>query len=154
MKTKQQIKKWLLKNCVDKDGDLFLDGLDFSDFDGDVYIGKMKVKKNLFQDKQRVYGCLMQSDQIVSEELSQDHQEVTHNLYQDHQKVGESLYQNKQKVKKDLHQDKQKVEGTIIQDNIANDEIDKQINTLKKIISALEEQKNKEGEKNENKRRD
>lgn len=37
MKTKEEIKRWLLRHCVDKDGDLDLSCLDFSDFGGDVY---------------------------------------------------------------------------------------------------------------------
>ncbi len=32
MKTKEQIKKWILENCVDSDGDINLSNLDFSDF--------------------------------------------------------------------------------------------------------------------------
>ena len=51
MKTKEQIKKWLLENCVSESGKLDLSGLDFSDFDETVDISKMKVKKNLLQNK-------------------------------------------------------------------------------------------------------
>lgn len=32
MKTREEIKKWILENCVDGDGDIDLRGLDFSDF--------------------------------------------------------------------------------------------------------------------------
>lgn len=44
MLSKEEIKKWLLENCVNEYGKLDLSGLDFSDFDGDVYIFGMKVK--------------------------------------------------------------------------------------------------------------
>ncbi|MEG2229962.1 MAG: hypothetical protein RRY22_04220, partial [Bacilli bacterium] len=55
---------------------LNLSELDFSDFDGDIYIRLMKVKHNLYQDGQEVQGSLFQ-----------DFQEVKGNLYQDNQKV-------------------------------------------------------------------
>lgn len=100
MKTKKEIKKWLLENCVDKDGDLDLSNLDFSDFDRNVFIAGMKVKKDLFQGFQRVNG----------------------NLIQHHQKVKGNLYQDCQKVNSNLHQEDQIVEGTIFQDNIENKE--------------------------------
>ena len=58
MKTKTEIREWLLDNAVDEDGDLDLNGLDFSDFEVDVYIGKMKVQGNLFQSGQEVQGTL------------------------------------------------------------------------------------------------
>lgn len=84
MKTEQEIKEWLLKNAVDDTGDLCLIGLDFSDFDGDIYINHMKVKRNLFQDFQ-----------IVKRNLYQSGQEVDKNLYQSRQKVGESFFNHK-----------------------------------------------------------
>lgn len=65
MLTKQEIKDWLLKNAVNDEGDLDLADLDFSDFDGDVLIYNMKVKKSL-----------QQSFQIVGENLYQDFQRV------------------------------------------------------------------------------
>ena len=61
MKTKEEIKKWLLENCIDSDGDLDLSGLDFSDFDGDIDMSYMVVKGNLYQDFQKVKGDLYQN---------------------------------------------------------------------------------------------
>lgn len=58
MKTKEEIRDWLLENAVDHDGDLMLENLDFSDFDGDVYIDCMKVKGDLTQSYQEVKGNL------------------------------------------------------------------------------------------------
>ena len=65
MKTKREIKSWLLENCVDKYGDLNLTGLDFRDFDGNVLISGMKVKGNLLQCNQEVLGILCQYGQEV-----------------------------------------------------------------------------------------
>lgn len=84
MKTIDEIKEWLLENAVDDEGDLYLIGLDFSDFDGNVYICNMKVKKNLFQNGQK-----------VGEDLHQDNQNVGENLSQDNQKVGKDFYNHK-----------------------------------------------------------
>ena len=78
--TKGNLKVILLDNFVDKEGDLDLIGLDFSDFDGDIYIGYMKVKGNLEQSYQKVKG----------------------NLYQDCQEVGGNLLQECQKVQGEL----------------------------------------------------
>lgn len=76
MKTKEEIKKWLLKNCVNEYGKLDLTGLDFSDFDGDVYTFGMTVKKNLDQGFQEVGGNLNQSGQKVKGNLDQGFQYV------------------------------------------------------------------------------
>ena len=85
MKTKEEIKKWLLENCVDEDGNLDLSGLDFSDFEGSAYIDNMKVKQNLHQDSQTVGGNLYQDCQTVERSLYQDRQQVRRNLYQSNQ---------------------------------------------------------------------
>ena len=58
MKTKEEIKNWLLENAVNEYGDLVLSGLDFGDFDGDVHISSMKVKGDLIQCHQEVKGNL------------------------------------------------------------------------------------------------
>lgn len=73
MKKIQEIRDWLLENAVDEEGDLYLIGLDFSEFDGDVYISSMKVKNDLFQNFQI----------------------VGRNLHQAHQNVGEDFYNHK-----------------------------------------------------------
>lgn len=86
MLSKKEIKKWLLKNCIDKDGNLDLSNLDFSDFDGNVNISHMKVKSNLYQGFQE-----------VEKDLFQRFQEVNGNLYQECQKVKGDLFQNGQK---------------------------------------------------------
>lgn len=65
MLSKQEIRDWLLKNAVNDEGNLDLADLDFSDFDGDVLIYNMKVKKSL-----------QQSFQNVGENLHQDFQRV------------------------------------------------------------------------------
>ena len=65
MLSKQEIRDWLLKNAVNDEGNLDLADLDFSDFDGDVLIYNMKVKKSL-----------QQSFQNVGENLHQDFQRI------------------------------------------------------------------------------
>lgn len=82
MKSKEEIKKWILKNCVNKLGNIDLTGLDFSDFDGSVFISNMIVKGSLCQRYQKVGG-----------KLSQELQEVDGDLFQHGQIVGGSLYQ-------------------------------------------------------------
>ena len=98
MLNKDEIKKWLLENCVNEVGNLDLSGLDFSDFDGNVFIEEMKVKKNLIQSSQEVGGFLLQDNQKVGKWLGQDHQEVAGNINQSHQKVGGFVDQDHQEV--------------------------------------------------------
>lgn len=102
MKSRKKIKKWLLKNCVNKYGDLDLSKLDFSDFDGDVDIGDMEVKNNLFQSDQKVGGSLNQCRQKVSDHLLQNLQTVRGTLMQNYQEVGEDLFQDNQKVRRKI----------------------------------------------------
>lgn len=77
----KETKEWLLRNRINQFGELDLTRLDFSDFDGDIYINNMKVKKNLFQDCQTVKGDLYQSYQNVKFDLSQHSQRVKGDLY-------------------------------------------------------------------------
>lgn len=77
----KETKEWLLKNRVNQYGELDLTQLDFSDFDGNIYINNMKVKRNLFQDNQTVKGDLYQSFQNVKWDLSQHSQQVNGDLY-------------------------------------------------------------------------
>lgn len=88
MKSIEEIRDWLLANAVNNEGDLYLVGLDLSNFDGDVFISKMKVKNDLYQNFQ-----------IVGKDLLQYCQDVGKSLYQDSQKVGEKFYNHK--LKKD-----------------------------------------------------
>lgn len=76
MKTKKEIRDWILENCVNEYGNIYLVELDFSDFDGDVYISGMKVKNELFQSYQEVGGKLCQRNQTVAGDLEQYGQTV------------------------------------------------------------------------------
>jgi len=69
VKSEKEIRDWLLENAVDDNGDLNLKNLDFSDFDGDVHIGGMKVKNTLYQYGQNVGGDLYQLYQKVKGDL-------------------------------------------------------------------------------------
>lgn len=75
MLSKGEIKKWLLENCVNEYGKLDLSGLDFSDFDGDIYTFGMTVKKNLDQGFQEIGGDLNQSHQKVEGHIYKDWEE-------------------------------------------------------------------------------
>ena len=98
MKTKQEIKRWLLEHCVDRYGNLDLSSLDFSDFEGNIFIGYMKVKNNLYQYYQMVGGSLFQSCQVVDGDLLQYGQKVQGNLNQSYQTAGRDLFQYSQSV--------------------------------------------------------
>lgn len=72
MKSREEIKKWLLENCIDEYGDIDLSNLDFSDFKGNIYIGGMKVNSNSSQDLQQVKDAILQDCQKKSKDLYQD----------------------------------------------------------------------------------
>ncbi|MEG2229963.1 MAG: hypothetical protein RRY22_04225 [Bacilli bacterium] len=86
-KSIEETQKWLLENRVNDYGEIDLNNLDFSDFNGNVCIEYMKVKRNLFQDLQEVQGFLFQSNQTVEKGLFQGLQKVQGELWQNHQKV-------------------------------------------------------------------
>lgn len=100
MKSKKELKEYLLKYYVDDEGYLDLSNLDFSDFNGDIFINNMKVKNNLFQDEQ----------------------EVGEDLYQGYQKVGDNLYQDMQKVNGNLLDNKNIVTGKYVTQTLKDDE--------------------------------
>ena len=114
-KTKQEIKEWLLNNCVNENGDLNLSELDFSDFDGYIDISRMKVKVDLYQNEQEVGRDLHQDKQKVKGTLWQFYQKVEGNLYQNTHEVEGNLWQYFQEVKGNLYQNAHKVEGELIQ---------------------------------------
>lgn len=94
MRTREEIRDWLLDNAVDEDGDLMLDYLDFSDFAGDVYIRCMKVQGDLYQNYHTVQGGLVQSNQEVQGSLFQGGQEVQGDLYHGNSKYGGELIED------------------------------------------------------------
>ena len=81
MKTKEEIRDWLLENAVDEYGYLDIQGLDFSDFEGDVDISFMKVKGNWFQESHKVKGDLYQETQEVQGNLHQGYHAVKGDYY-------------------------------------------------------------------------
>ena len=72
MKTKKEIVAWLLSNCVDEEGNLDLDGLDFQNFAGDVHISGIYCKGDIWQ-------CAHQNDGQI---------------YQSYHKNGSNIYQH------------------------------------------------------------
>ena len=99
MTSKEEIKQWLLENCANSAGNLDLIDLDFSDFDGDIFISGMKVKKDLHQDCQDVGGDLLQGCQIVKGNLHQRFNKVGKDLLQDYQEVEGKIEQYEQNAK-------------------------------------------------------
>lgn len=97
MKSKEYIKKWLLKNAVNENGHLDLSYLDFSDFDGDIFINHMKVKGDLWQNFQEVEGDICQGFQTTCGNLYQDCNNVRGDLYQIMQRVNGNFYNHKLK---------------------------------------------------------
>ena len=117
MKTNKELKKYLLENYVDEYGDLILSNLDFSDFEGDVYINNMKVKGRLFQNGQKVQSCLYQHEHEVRGDLQQYQHVVQGNLYQSGHKTEGSLSQSGQEVQGNLYQSNNEVQGNLRNDN-------------------------------------
>lgn len=72
MKSKTEIRDWILENCVEENGDVDLSFLDLRDAKGDIYISGMKVKNNLYQGDQKVEGDLFQDNQKVGVSLWED----------------------------------------------------------------------------------
>lgn len=117
MLNKEEIKQWLLENCVDEMGNLDLSGLDFSDFRGTVIIGSMKVGGNLMQGCQEASGVLWQSEQDVGATIFQENQKVGGYLFQDNQTAEKDIYQSYQKSGGSIYQASQKAEVVILQDS-------------------------------------
>lgn len=97
MKSKEEIKQWLLENCVDDNDNLCINDLDFSDFEGDVFLRGWKIKRSLYHCDQTVGGCLYQNYQIVGGSLYQGHQTVGGTLWQYAQQVEGAFYSQKPK---------------------------------------------------------
>ena len=95
MLSREEIKKWLLDNCVDYNGDLNLSDLDFNDFEGNIFINHWKVKNNMWFQKHKVDGDLWQGNQVVQGDLHQSWQEVQGDLYQFDKFVFGDLYSQK-----------------------------------------------------------
>ena len=70
-----------MENAVSKFGNLNISDLDFSDFEGDVFINRMKVKGNLFQKEQEVQGHLYQGYHEVQGDYTCKNVIVKGNIY-------------------------------------------------------------------------
>lgn len=104
MLSKEEIKQWILENCVDCNGNVNLSGLDFSNFDGNIYLNDMKVKNDLMMSCVTVGGDVYQCYYTVGESLWQSNHKVNGNINQEWQFVGGNLLQNNQKVKGEIIQ--------------------------------------------------
>ncbi len=108
----------LLSLFTDEDGDLYLSWLDFSDFEGNVWVSGFKVKRDLRLNDNMVKGNLWQNNCVVEGDLFQSYHEVKGNLYQWEHNVKGDLHQYNHTVGGDLNQGKQKVEGNYYATNI------------------------------------
>ena len=124
-KTIEEVRDYLLENRVDGDGDLNLMGLDFSDFDGDIYIRRMKVKRDLYQSEHEVQGNLHQGYHEVHGDLYQNSHEVQGNLSQGYHEVQGNLSQGYHEVHGNYYSKGIEVKGDI--------EFDEPVKLLKKI---------------------
>ena len=120
MKSKEEIKEWLLKNCIDEDGDLNISGLDFSDFNGNILRGSWKVKGDLFQRDNKVQGDLIQSTNKVQGDLIQSTNEVVGDLYQSYNEVVGDLYQIYNTVQGKTYNDFKKHYKVMVRDDEDN----------------------------------
>lgn len=109
--TINDLRDYMLEHFVDNNGNLDVCGLDFSDFNGDVYLSGMKVGRNLNQSDHTVRGYLIQSDHTVRGNLNQSDHTVGGYLIQMRHKVGGSLKQSGHKVDGGLSQSWQEVQG-------------------------------------------
>ena len=78
----EELRNYLLENYVDEYGNLDISYLDFSDFEGNVYINYMKVKGYLSQSGHEVEGSLSQSYQKVKGSLHNVSNRYGGNLYE------------------------------------------------------------------------
>ena len=124
MKTKQEIKKWLLETCLNEDGNLVMCGIDLSKFKGKVILNGWKIGGSAELSFWNVKGDLNQRLQEVGENLDQSCQSAK-NIYQGCQKVNRDLYQSSQSAKniyqncqtaENIYQNMQKVNGDLEQD--------------------------------------
>ena len=148
---KKELVKFLIKNFTNANGNLDLSQLDFSDFDGNISISRMKVKGDLHQDWQKVEGDLYQDCQEVEGNLYQNSQEVEGNLYQDCQEVEGDLHQSWQEVNGDLYQRDQEVKGDLISDLVNVQEFIKEytFDELNEFIKELQIANNVRGSEND-----
>lgn len=102
MKTIEHLRDYLLENHVDEYGYLDIQGLDFSEFDGDVDISHMEVKGDLYQESQKVQGELYQESQKVQSNIHQGYHEVKGDLYQCNLKVEGNYHCKNVQVKGDI----------------------------------------------------
>ena len=122
MLSREEIKKWFLDNCVDRNGDLNLSDLDFNDFEGDIFINHWKVKHDMWFQKHEVDGDLWQGNQVVQGDLNQSWQVVMKDLNQYNQEVQGDLSQSHQRVRGDLYQCDQFVFGDLCSQKLNKNE--------------------------------
>ena len=66
MKTKTQIKKWILENCIDKNGTIDLSNLDFGDRRINLSEIRAKVISNNYQEAKEIYNTHQKAQEIYN----------------------------------------------------------------------------------------
>ena len=145
MKTMEELRKYLLENFVDDEGDLMIIGLDLSEFEGNVYRGSWIVKNNLRQYCNMVGGNLKQYGNKVKGNLDQFGNEVEGDLVQTANKVKGNLDQSENIVKGNLDQSKNIVEGNL--DQFRNEVKGKTYTDFKKHTKVMKYENESETEK-------
>lgn len=105
MKTKNEIKNWILENCINSNGNIDISNLDFSDFEGSIDRGWWKVQGNLSQSWNKVQGDLYQYNNVVQGNLLQDENRVQGDLHQSRNIINGDLIQYGNNVKRKTYND-------------------------------------------------
>lgn len=82
--TIDDLRDYMLEHFVDNNGNLDVCGLDFSNFEGNVYITELKCGGDLSQSGHKVNGDLYQCRHKVNGYLYQSGHEIDGHLFQSH----------------------------------------------------------------------
>lgn len=98
MISNKELVEYLLKNRVDRNGNLNLEGLDFSFFDGDIDISGIVAKGNIYQSCQKSGKSIYQDHQVACVDIVQEHQRAYGNIYQSRHRA-DSVFQDRHQAR-------------------------------------------------------
>tara|TARA_R110002126_G_scaffold36444_1_gene110901 strand:+ start:140 stop:475 length:336 start_codon:yes stop_codon:yes gene_type:complete len=90
-KTKEEIAAWLLENCQESNGNINISFLDFGDFKGNLLMGGMKLKRDIFQSGHKNGGDIFQSSHKNGGDINQ-------HSHQNKGDIGQYWHENEGKV--------------------------------------------------------
>ena len=105
MKSKKDIVKWLLKNCVDANGNININNLDFGEFRGSILQGKYTCKGDIFQGGHKNRGLVYQSEHANKGCIHQSHHENYSYIVQKEHKNTGYIFQQQTRKQKDYDPD-------------------------------------------------